>query len=151
MQVSPLKLIVGILILVFVILELSPKFSSIQLGRKYLPYGGAVSGFFGGLSGHQGAFRSMFLLKAGLGKEEFVATAVMLAVMVDMSRMLIYGWEMFGQRQIEWPLVAAASVSAFIGAYFGLKLLKKITIRFIQLMVSALLVLVSLGLISGVL
>ena len=152
MQVSPVKLVVGMLILAFVVLELSPKFSSIALDKKYLPYGGVVSGFFGGLSGHQGAFRSMFLLKAGLSKEEFVATGVMLAVMVDTSRMLIYGWEMSVQRHgIEWPLVIAASVSAFVGAYLGSKLLKKITIKSIQVMVSVLLVVVSLGLMSGVL
>lgn len=151
-QVSPLKLVVGILILTFVTLELSPGFSSVALDKKYLPYGGVISGFFGGLSGHQGAFRSMFLLKAGLNKEEFVATGVMLAVMVDISRMLIYGWEMTGQhRVVQWPLVIAASVSAFIGAYFGSKLLQKITIRSIRIVVSILLIAVSLGLISGAL
>ena len=88
LHVSCVKLIVGILILAFVMLELSPKFSSI-LDKNYLPCGGVVSGFFGGLSGHQGAFRSMFLLTAGLNKEEFVATGAMLAIMVDISRMLI--------------------------------------------------------------
>jgi uncharacterized membrane protein YfcA len=152
LQVSPLKLVVGILILVFVMLELSPGFSSIALDKKYLPFGGMVSGFFGGLSGHQGAFRSMFLLKAGLNKEQFVATGVMLAVMVDISRMLIYGSGMAGkQHGIEWPLVISASLSAFAGAYFGSKLLKKITISFIQAMVSVLLAVISLGLISGAL
>ena len=152
MQVLPVKLIIGFLILGFVALELSPGFSAIALDRKYLPFGGVVSGFFGGLSGHQGAFRSMFLIKAGLSKEEFVATGVMLAVMVDMSRMLVYGWDISAQHQaIEWPLVIAASVSAFTGAYFGSKILKKLTIRAIQLLVSALLAIVSLGLISGAL
>jgi len=152
LQISPLKVVVGILIMTLVMLELSPGFSSIALDKKYLPYGGVVSGFFGGLSGHQGAFRSIFLLKAGLNKEEFVATGVMLAVMVDISRMLIYGREMSEQRYgIEWPLVIAASVSAFVGAYFGTKLLKKITIRAIQVAVSVMLVVVSLGLMSGVL
>ncbi len=152
MQVSPLKLVVGILILSFVTLELLPGFSSVALDRKYLPYGGVVSGFFGGLSGHQGAFRSMFLLKAGLNKEEFVATGVMLAVMVDMSRILVYGWDMTGLRHsIEWPLVISASCSAFAGAYFGSRLLEKVTIRFIRIAVSVLLAVISLGLISGVL
>jgi hypothetical protein len=151
-QISPLKLAVGILILFFVILELSPKFSSIALDKKYLPYGGAVSGFFGGLSGHQGAFRSMFLLKVGLSKEEFVATSVMLAVMVDISRILIYGWDMTGTHySIEWRIVGAASFSAFVGAYFGSRLLKKVTIRSIQIAVSILLVVISLGLIFGAL
>lgn len=152
MHVSLLKLVVGMLILGFVVLELSPKFSSISLDKKYLPLGGAVSGFFGGLSGHQGAFRSMFLLKAGLGKEAFVATGVVLAVMVDLSRMLVYGWGMTSQfGSIEWPLVISASIAAFIGAYFSSKLLKKVTIRPVQIMVSVLLVVVSLGLMSGAL
>ncbi len=150
MQILPIKLIVGLLILLFVILELWPRFAAIKFDRKYLPFGGAISGFFGGLSGHQGAFRSMFLLKSGLTKEQFVATGVVLAVMVDMSRMVIYGWDMSAQRQdIEWQLVLAASLSAFLGAFFGKRLLKKITIRTIQLTVSVLLVFISLGLIAG--
>ncbi|MEP5764963.1 MAG: sulfite exporter TauE/SafE family protein [Halieaceae bacterium] len=152
LAVAPVKLVVGILILSFVILELSPGFSSIALDRKFQPFGGAVSGFFGGLSGHQGAFRSMFLLKAGLSKEEFVATSAMLAVMVDMARMSIYGADIANQPgSIQWSLVIAASLSAFAGAYIGSRLIKKITIRFIQLTVSLLLVVVSVGLISGLL
>lgn len=152
MQIFPVKLIIGLLILGFVCLEVSSWFSAIALDRKYLPFGGVISGFFGGLSGHQGAFRSMFLLKAGLDKNIFVATGVMLAVMVDMSRMLVYGWDIAGRQQgIEWPLVAAASLSAFTGAYFGKKLLHKLTIKSIQAVVSLLLILVSLGLASGAL
>jgi uncharacterized membrane protein YfcA len=59
---------------------------------------------------------------------------------------------MYGQHSaVEWPLVIAASVSAFVGSYLGSKLLKKITIRSIQIVVSILLVAVSLGLMSGVL
>lgn len=152
LQVSPLNLVVGILILVFVVLELSPGLSFVALDKKHLPYGGAISGFFGGLSGHQGAFRSMFLIITGLSKEEFVATGIMLAVMVDLSRMLIYGWEMVGPHPgIEWPLVISATLSAFAGAYFGSRLLKKITLRYLQILVSGLLVVVAPGLISGVL
>lgn len=152
LSVSPLKLVVGVLILGFLFLELSPRFSAISLDKKFLPFGGVISGFFGGLSGHQGAFRSMFLLKAGLTKEEFVATGVVQAVMVDLSRMTIYGWDISTQhRDIEWPLVIAASLSAFNGAYAGAKILKKVTIRSIQLAVSALLAVVSLGLVSGLL
>jgi len=152
LQVAPIKLVVGVLILLFVFLELWPRFASISIDRKYLPYGGALSGFFGGLSGHQGAFRSMFLLKAGLNKEAFVATGAMLAVMVDMSRMVIYGMDFLSKPDVvEWPLVVAASLAAFAGAYAGSRLLKKVTIRSIQVTVSILLVVVSIGLISGVL
>ena len=122
------------------------------LGRKFLPLGGVISGFFGGLSGHQGAFRSMFLLKAGLTKEEFVASGVLLAVMVDISRMVVYGSGMTERyHAVQWTPVIAASVSAFIGAYFGSRLLKKMTIRAIRGIVSALLAVVAAGLISGAL
>lgn len=50
---------------------------------------GALSGFFGGLSGHQGALRTAFLIRAGLPKEVFVGTMVVSAVVVDLSRLLI--------------------------------------------------------------
>lgn len=151
-QVSALKLVIGVLIISFVGLELSPTFSKIALDRRWLPLGGLISGFFGGLSGHQGAFRSIFLIKAGLEKEAFVATGIVLAVMVDLSRMTVYGADISAHEEaIAWRLVIGASLSAFAGAYVGGKMLKKVTLRSIQLMVSALLIVVGCGLISGVL
>lgn len=150
MTVAPLKLIVGLLILVFVMIELSPAGAAVALGRRLLPLGGAISGFFGGLSGHQGAFRSMFLLKAGLDKEAFVATGVVLAVMVDLARLFVYGSDLAAAHAtVDWQLVVAASLAAFAGAFVGSRLLKKVTIRAVQLAVSGLLMLVSLGLIAG--
>lgn len=152
LQVSPLKLVIGILIIAFVALELSTLLSNISLPRKWLSVGGLLSGFFGGLSGHQGAFRTLFLLKAGLDKETFVATGVVLAVMVDVSRLAIYGDDILvNGGSVEWSLVIPASVAAFVGAYFGSKLLKKVTIRSVQIVVSILLVMVAAGLIAGVL
>ncbi len=143
-------LVIGALILLFVVLELLPAFSRIALDRRWLPAGGLVSGFFGGLSGHQGAFRSLFLLKAGLDKEAFVATGVVLAVVVDMARLVVYGFDLAGQAgRIDWLLVAAASGCAFVGAYAGKRLLKKITFRSVQWIVSAFLVVVAVGLMSG--
>jgi len=149
-QVSVLKLVIGLLIISFVALELSPSFSKAALDRRWLPLGGVISGFFGGLSGHQGAFRSMFLIKAGLEKEAFVATGVVLAVLVDIARMVIYGAGLSSHdRAIDWPLVTAACLSAFAGAYVGAKVLQKVTFRSIQFVVSGLLIVVGIGLIVG--
>jgi len=146
-----MKIVVGCLILLLVVIELLPYFKSLAIHKKYLPFGGALSGFLGGLSGHQGAFRSMFLLKAGLTKEQFVATGVILAILVDISRLTIYGWY-FGttQTEINWWLVLSACLSAFLGAYFGKKLLTKITINTVQNCVSVLLVLIGIGLVLGI-
>ena len=92
-EITLIKSLIGIVIIIFVFVERSPVFSSMALDKKFLPVGGIISGFFGGLSGHQGAFRSLFLLKAGLSKEQFIATGIVLAVMVDLSRMSFYGFD----------------------------------------------------------
>jgi uncharacterized membrane protein YfcA len=150
-SIVPVKLVIGMLILIFVFLELSPLLAGIKLDKKYLPLGGIVSGFFGGLSGHQGALRSMFLIKAGLSKEQFIATGVMLAIMVDVSRMTIYGWDILQTNTpIAWPAVICATVAAFTGAYAGNKLVTKVTILSIQILVSILLSFAAVGLILGI-
>lgn len=150
--ITPIKLVIGVLIIAFVAVELSPIFSSMTIDKRFLPIGGIISGFFGGLSGNQGAFRSMFLIKAGLSKEQFVATGVVLAVMVDVSRMTVYGWDaVITQKSIDWTIVIVATIFAFIGSFFGSRLVKKITIQSIQFIVSGLLIVVALGLMAGIL
>ena len=150
--VSVVKFIIGVLILAFVWLELSPRFAKMSFDARYLPLGGALSGFFGGLSGHQGAFRSMFLIKSGLDSQRFIATGVVLAVLVDVARMLVYGWSFSANTaNVQWTMVLSASFSAFVGAYLGAKLLHKVTLRTIQRLVSVVLVLIGLGLVTGLL
>ena len=150
--VSVVKFIIGVLILAFVWLELSPRFAKMSFDARYLPLGGALSGFFGGLSGHQGAFRSMFLLKSGLDSQRFIATGVVLAVLVDVARMLVYGWSFSANTaNVQWTMVLSASFSAFVGAYLGAQLLHKVTLRTIQRLVSVVLVLIGLGLVTGLL
>ena len=65
--------------------------------------------------------------------------------------MLVYGWNFSTQAaQINWAMVLSASLFAFVGAYVGAKVLHKVTLRMIQRIVSVLLVVIGLGLISGV-
>jgi uncharacterized membrane protein YfcA len=94
----------------------------------------------------------MFLIKAGLEKEAFVATGVVLAVLVDIARMIVYGAGIAIQGEaIAWPLVTGACLSAFIGAYVGAQILGKVTFRSVQFVVSGLLIVVGIGLMVGVL
>lgn len=149
-EITQLGLVVGLVILVFVALELSPRFGSLALDRRWLPVGGVASGFFGGLSGHQGAFRSMFLLKAGLDKQGFVATGVLVSIFVDLARTSVYGLDFLAQRaSIDWPLVGLASLAAFAGAWLGTRWLEKVTIAAVRRAVSTMLVVIALGLIAG--
>lgn len=135
------KVVVALLLLFFALFELIPHLKNLQFHKKYLPLGGLLSGFFGGLSGHQGALRSAFLTKVGLSKEAFIATGVAIACLIDLSRLGVYSNQITQyQNQIDFKLILVATLSAFFGVYFGNKLVKKVTISTIQNIVAIMLI-----------
>lgn len=151
MVVTPVKFVIALLLIVFAIMDLTPFFERIEFGAEKLPYGGLLSGFFGGLSGHQGALRSAFLIKAGLAKEAFVATGVVIACFVDFTRLAVYagGFAQSGLQE-NLTLVLSATLAAIAGAFVGNKLLKKVTLAFIQRLVAVMLIGISLALGAGI-
>ena len=150
-QVSAIKLVIGIMIIIFSLLELVPGNKKVSLDQKYLPVGGLLSGFFGGLSGHQGALRSGFLIRAGLTKEAFIATGVVISCLVDVSRLFIYRSQFFVVNFENSGLMLLAAVAfAFLGAFLGKKYLKKVTIKSIRVFVSILLFIIAICLIMGI-
>lgn len=155
-QVTTAKLVIGLVIIAFALLDLLPRFADLAFDRKYLPWGGLLSGFFGGLSGNQGALRSAFLIKSGLTKEAFIGTGTVSAVIVDVARLLVYGLSFYalqftGVDASMGGLVLAATLSAFLGAFLGTRLIKKVTLRSIQMLVGAMLIAIGLGMASGLL
>lgn len=148
--VEPVKFIISFLLIIFASMDLIPYFQKLQFGREKLPLGGALSGFFGGLSGNQGALRSAFLIKAGLSKEAFIGTAVVVSTFVDFTRLSVYATR-FLQTDLtdNLQLVVIATLSAISGAFIGNKLLNKVTLEFIQVSVAILLILVSIALGAG--
>jgi uncharacterized membrane protein YfcA len=150
--VTPVKLVVAVLMIGFAIVELWGRFERAAVPLTYLPAGGLVSGFFGGLSGHQGAFRSAFLLRAGLDKDAFIGTGVTIAALVDITRISVYlSGGTWSHVRDHVPIVAAATGAAFLGAFVGNRLLKKVTLHAIQLAVAVMLIVVALGLGAGLL
>lgn len=106
--------------------------------------------FFGGLSGNQGALRSAFLIKSGLSKEAFIGTAVVVSTFVDFTRLSVYATRFTKTGLNEnLLLVICATLAAIIGAYIGNKLLKKVTINFLQRLVAIMLILISIALGAG--
>ena len=138
--------------LFFALIDFLPKYKNIEFEQKYLPIGGILSGFFGGISGHQGALRSAFLIRTNLSKEAFVATGVVIACLVDVSRLSVYLPQIISNKvNIDYKLIVLATLSAFSGVYLGNKILQKTTIKTIQNTVAFLLVIYSILLIIGVL
>lgn len=153
LEITAVKAVIGTLIVVFALLELWPRFEALSFPPRWLPLGGALSGFFGGLSGNQGALRSAFLLRAGLSKEAFVATGAVAAVVVDATRLVVYGAgslsaHLSQSRELIVP-ISVATVCAFIGSYFGKRLLKKVTLRTVQLVVAFAMLAIGTGLVLG--
>ena len=127
----------------------------ITIGSHFLPPGGMLSGFFGGLSGHQGALRSVLLLCAGPGKEGYIATGIAVAVLIDISRLLVYGNAFFSRHFLtlgddSYSLILIDIVSAFAGSFSGRKILKKIELPTIHLVVSVMIFLIALLIGSGI-
>jgi len=155
-EVTPVKLMIGFLMIGFALFELLPRFRELEFDRKYLPLGGALSGFFGGFSGHQGALRSAFLAKSGLSTERFVGSNAVIGFLVDLTRISVYvalfaaaggDFSDFGA----WPLVICGSLAAFAGVLTGKRYLHKVTMKSVQTLVGFLLFGVGLALILGVL
>lgn len=150
LDVTPVKLTIALLMIAFTLFEIIPKFKNMQVDPKYLSLGGVLSGFFGGLSGHQGALRSAFLVRAGLTKESFIATGTVIACLIDLTRMSVYS-KHFAQDGLTQGLAitVAATLSAFIGAFVGSKVLHKMTMGIVQTLVSIGLFLLAIALGMG--
>lgn len=155
--VTPIALLMGLLMLGFALLELLPRLRALRFGRRHLVVGGLASGFFGGLSGHQGALRSAFLTKAGLTTEAFVGTNAVIGLLVDAARLLVYGtlaasaeWAALSSgRQVALVLVGCGA--AFLGVLLGTRLVKKVTMSKVQVLTGVLLLVVAVALGSGLL
>jgi hypothetical protein len=150
-EVYPVKFVIAILLIVFAVMDLIPYFSKLQFGKDKLPLGGVLSGFFGGLSGHQGALRSAFLIKAGLSKEAFIGTAVVVSTFVDFTRLSVYA-NRFSQSGLQENItvVVCTTLAAISGAFMGNKMLKKITLETLRVTVAVLLIIISIALGFGI-
>ena len=151
-QPHPVKIVVGLLILATVAIELVPRFGAATVPRRFLPLGGALSGFLGGLSGMQGALRSAFLVRLGLSKQAFIGTGVVVAVLVDISRLGVYARDAIDQRAaFDYWTLGAAVLAAALGAVVGNWYLEKLTMQAVQRFVAAALAVVAIALIAGIL
>ena len=124
-EADPLLLIVGIALVMLPLLSISEKWTNYRLPEAEDRIGGFGSGFFGGLTGHQGALRAMFLQKRLPDKSEYAATAAVLALVVDITRVPVYvaleGWQIL---DAGW-LIIGLVLAAVLGVQLGKRWLKK--------------------------
>ncbi len=155
-SVTPVKVVISVFMGLFAFVELSPWLRELSFSSRFIPFGGAISGFFGGLTGHQGALRSAFLIGMGMEKEVYLGTVAISSVIVDVSRLSIYGMTFFSKglmvlaHQNKIDLIVAACLAALVGPLLGYQFIKKITLQTVRLLIGTLLIVYSLGLGVGV-
>ncbi len=154
-MIEPVSVVVGGLMILFAAMEFVPIFKRLQLSPRWLPLGGALSGFFGGLSGLQGALRAAFLSRTGMDGKEFIGTSVTIAVAVDLVRLSIYAptqatafRTLIDHGGVE--LLGLGIVAALIGTMIGKGQLKKITIDSVRVLVGVMLLVLGTLLAVGI-
>lgn len=120
-----LKMILGIFLLLFSVISLiNPKLKFSPTKRNIIISGG-VSGFFAGIIGVGGALRGAFLQSFKLDKVKYIATAAIIAVAVDITRIPIYLGSGFLQPEF-YSFIPLLFIIAIAGVYVGKKIVNVI-------------------------
>ena len=123
LESETLKIGLGILLVILGTVEFLPPRFSWSLPKRLDPLGGFLSGLLGGVLGNQGAVRSAYLLNYSLSKEAFVATATIIACLIDATRIPIYLLSYYNEIAMAWPYLIATILAAFFGTLIGKSLL----------------------------
>ena len=153
-EITPLKVVVGCIILALVALEFSPAVARLRISPRALPLGGILSGFFGGLTGNQGVLRSAFLIRLKLSPEGFAATGAVGAAIVDLSRLAIYGG---GASAVALSVsgslrnaLICATVAALAGALVGRRLVRTMQGETLRMIVGGTMALIASLMVVGI-
>ncbi len=128
-QLSVVSRFVQVFLAVFLILfgthELIPFKRKVRLPRKIDWVGGFLSGLLGGLIGNQGAIRSAYLLNYNLSKETFIATAIVIASVIDVTRIPVYVVAQHEALLDQWFPLFLLILVAMSGTLIGKRLLNR--------------------------
>jgi uncharacterized membrane protein YfcA len=138
-SITAVKVVVGFTIAALSLYELRRGVQPVGLSRVGVSAGALASGFFGGLSGNQGAIRSTVLIRAGLTPLGFAATGALAAIAIDLTRLVVYGTAgsitaIVADVAIRNAIVAA-TIGAIVGALAGRQLLASMSSARLHLVV----------------
>lgn len=118
--------VLGVLLVFAGITGITGLASRMKFGRTTGWIAGALSGMFGGLVGNQGGIRSAVLMGFNLTRDEFVATATAIALLVDVFRMPVYAALQYRQVLDRWPMIIIATIGVVLGTLSGKWMLSRI-------------------------
>ncbi len=136
-----LKVALGVLLIALGSIELLPGRSGWRFPRRYDRLGGLLSGLLGGFLGNQGALRGAYLVNYGLPKESFVATAALIALFIDTTRIPVYLYSQWPEVIRNWPILLAVTTAAYAGTLAGQRLVGKVSQAAFKRLVNAMIAL----------
>jgi uncharacterized membrane protein YfcA len=125
---SGLGIAMGLLLMLGGFSALAAPNGNIRFGRKSAGLAGVASGFFGGLVGSQGPIRSAALLAFDISKESFLATAMAIAIVVDLARIPVYLSIHHGVMAHEWKTILLATAGTLAGTLWGNRILRAVPV-----------------------
>ena len=134
---KPMLGLMGAFLVCLPILALSESWTGYRIPEANDRLGGFGSGFMGGLSGHQGAIRAMFLSRRLPNKLNYAATASILALCVDLTRIPVYLLYRPDAITGELAISLALVISAVSGVRLGKIWLKSLESDLIQKFVTS--------------
>ncbi|MBI4152315.1 sulfite exporter TauE/SafE family protein [Candidatus Woesearchaeota archaeon] len=119
-----LKLILGLFLGGYVLLVWNGRFTLTPTKRNSI-IGGGLSGFLAGLIGTGGALRGAFLTAFRLEKAAYIATAAVISLAVDLTRIPIYWKSGFLPDELVY-FIPILFVIALAGSFIGTKIVRRI-------------------------
>lgn len=120
-----LKFMLGIFLIVLLVTFLLKPTLTFPANTRSLVLGGGISGFIVGLIGTGGALRATFLTGLKMDKEKYIATAAVIALGTDATRIPSYISAGFLSEQYYY-LIPILFGTAIAGSYVGRKIVDKI-------------------------
>jgi len=144
--VESLTKILAIFLILFAVFSFLKPNVSVRQNMLNSFLGGSVSGYLAGLIGMGGAVRSMFLLNFNLPKEIYIATAALIAFVIDLTRIPTYILTGAVENHAAYSLLPLLIIMAYLGVRTGKRLLGRIEQAHFQKFVLAALFLVGIKL-----
>ena len=144
-----LKVTLGAFLIIISALFLVKPSLKVPTNRNIVMAGGGISGLITGLVGTGGALRATFLTGFNLEKTKYIATAAVIALGTDATRIPLYLSQGFLLQHYYYyiPILAATAIG---GSYIGKKIVGKIDQNIFRKIVLIAIILVSINfIISG--
>lgn len=148
-HIDPMLLarILGVFLIVYVIMLSTHPHMHLPQNVVTASFGGALSGFSGGLIGMQGALRAAFLRGYNLKKDVYLAVSAAVGIIVDIVRTIKYWHSGITLPVPAWYVWVILLPTTYIAAYTGQLLVKKVSHERFMMWISIALALIGLKLI----